>query len=185
MTDRTGREQGADVGPEFGLTLGRGSGGAVAAAEVERDTTAARWGSGGSEGDEAKHGVDVGPHAGPAEGREQVGEMPTILAGSVRRELGSDHAVAEKSGGVELATREPQEVGTAPGGAGVDSGWRARPSSVDVPDKPVSEAGGRSASAPTGIARGGRKASGSKGPERRPMAPVSGSFTPREDSDEI
>jgi hypothetical protein len=186
VLDGNGLEQGADVGPELGLTPGRGGGG-VAAAEVERDTTAARWGSGGSEGDEAKHGADVGSHAGPAEGREQVGEMPAIPAGHVRRELGSDHGVVAESGGVELATREPQEVGTAPGGAGVDSGRRARPSSVDVPDKQVGEAGGRSASAPTGIVRGGREASGSKGPERRPMAlaPVRGSFTPREDSDEI
>jgi hypothetical protein len=140
-------EQRADVGPELGLTLGRGGGGEVAAAEVERDTTAARGGSGRSEGDEAKHGADVGPHAGPAERREQVGEMPVILAGRVRRELESDDGVIAESGGVELATRVPQEVGTAPGGAGVDSGRRARPSSVDVPDKQVGEAGGRGASA--------------------------------------
>jgi hypothetical protein len=186
VSDGNGLEQGADVGPELGLTLGGGGGGEVAAADVERDTRAARWGSGGSEGDEAKHGADVGPHAGPAEGREQVGEMPAILAGRVRRELGSDHGVIAESGGVELATRVPQEVGVAPGGAGVDSGRRARPSSVDVPDKQVGEAGGRGASA-TGIARGGGEASGSKGPERRPMAlaPGRGSFTPREDSDEI
>jgi hypothetical protein len=188
-SDGNGPDQRADVGPELELTLGRGGAGAVAAAEVEveRDTTAARWGSGGSEGDDAKHGADVGPHAGPAEGREHVGEMPAILVGRVRRELGSDNAVVAESGGVELATRVPQEVGTAPGGAGADSGRRARPSSVDVPDKQVAEGGGRSASAPTVIARGGREASGSKGPERRPMAlaPVRGSFTPREDSDEI
>jgi hypothetical protein len=187
VSDGNGLEQGADVGPKLGLTLGRGGGGEVAAAEVESDTTAARWGSGGSEGDEAKHGADVGPQAGPAEGREQVGEMPAILAGRDRRELGSDHGVAAESGGVELARGEPQKVGTAPGGASVDSGRRARPSSVGVPDKQVGEAGGRGASAPTGVARGGGEASGSKGPERRPkaLAPVRGSFTPREDSDEI
>lgn len=135
VSDGNGPEQPADVGPELVLTLGRGGGGEVAAAEVDRDRTAARWGSGGSEGDEAKHGADVGPHAGAAEGREQVGEMPAILAGRVRRELGSDYSVIAESDGVELATGEPQEVGTVPGGAGVDSGRRDRPLSVDVPDK--------------------------------------------------
>ncbi|HEV3192746.1 MAG TPA: hypothetical protein VGY54_19695, partial [Polyangiaceae bacterium] len=187
VSDGNGPEQRADVGPELVLTLGRGGGGEVAAAEVDRDRTAALWGSGGSEGDEAKHGADVGPRAGAAEGREHFGETPAILAGRVRRELGSDYGVIAESGGVELATGEPQEVGTVPGGAGVDSGRRDRPLSVDVPDKQVGDAGGRGASALTGIARGGREASGSKGPERRPMAraPVRGSFTPREDSDEI
>ena len=187
VSDGNGLEQGADVGPEFGPTLGRGGGGEVVAAEVEE----IRRPLDGIQGDPSA--------ASPSTERTSVlaldlrkpenrsEKMPAILACRVRRELGSDHGVVAESGGLKLARRKPQEVGTAPGGAGVDSARRARPSSVDVPDKQVGEAGGRGASAPTGIARAGGEASGSKGPDPRPMAsaPVRGSITPREDSDEI
>jgi hypothetical protein len=182
VSDGDRPEQGAEVGPELALTPGRGGGREFAEAEVEREPTAARWDAGASAGDEPEQGSDVGPDTGPTNGREEVGVVPASRAGRGRSELGSGRGLIAESGGVGPAT-STTEVDTARGGVGVDDGRRERPS-VDVPGGQV---GGKGAAAPAGVARGGREGSGSKGSERRPaaLAPVRGSFTPREDSDEI
>jgi hypothetical protein len=176
-SDSERAEERADVAQELGLALDRGESGVVAGPDAEARKPAGGPDADGPEGDAPESGAEAGPDTGPAKDRDLVGEVAAGRAGRGRREDGSGRGVTAAAAGGELPAPKPHEVG-----ADTDE----RPSSADGPGRQV-EGGGRAGARPVGVARAGRDALGGRGAEGRPaaLAPVRGSFTPREDSDEI
>jgi hypothetical protein len=185
---------GAEGGPDFELTPARGVVGVSAQSDPETDTEDGRSNSGRSDGGKSAATADIGAERALSSDRSGDGEVadaepvrdtvpdPAQAAGSERTDVENE---ADGSA-LELAMIERDAPGLMPLVATAAGQRRAVPASREVPGRDV-EATGKSASPPARVPPGGREASSVKGPERRaaPLAPARGSFTPREDSDEI
>ena len=185
---------GAEAGPESGPTTVRGAVGQLAEAKAETDTAPARSNSGASDGVNPDADVGVGRQRDLGRGRREDGEVaeaelemdPTAGRSEAAGSEGTEPENGTDSGAVERAAADLEQAGAPPVSAAVDGPGRGLQSPAEVPGKQVGEAAGRSAAPPAGVTRGG-PASSSRTPERKAtaLAPVRGSFTPREDSDEI
>ena len=191
--DRPGHR--AEVGPELALTLGRSATGESAEAGAESATASGRPNAGASDGVNPDADVGVGRQRDLGRGRREDGEVaeaelemdPTAGRSEAAGSEGTEPENGTDSGAVERAAADLEQAGAPPVSAAVDGPGRGLQSPAEVPGKQVGEAAGRSAAPPAGVTRGGPEASSTRTPERKAaaLAPVRGSFTPREDSDEI